>query len=65
MGFMNRKAHIGGVDISNDDVWRALDTMSRLAEQIDPESAEEIRVLLRPIRYGSANGSTSVKEGKN
>lgn len=61
-GFRNRLAHIGGRDFTDDDTWRALDTMSRLCEQIDPESAEEIRVLLRKSRYGSASGSTSVVE---
>ena len=62
VGFRNRTAHIGGVDFSDNDTWRALDTMSRLAEQIDPESSEEIRGLLRSSRYGSADGSTSVTE---
>lgn len=62
VGVRNKLAHIGGVDFSDDDTWRALDTMSRLAEQMDPESAEEIRGLLRTLRYGSANGSTMVTE---
>jgi len=57
--FRNRKAHIGGKDFSDNDTWRALDTMSRLAEQIDPDSSEEIRGLLRASRYGSAEGSVS------
>jgi hypothetical protein len=59
MGFRNKTAHIGGKDFSDDDTWRALDTMSRLCEQIDGESAEEIRGLLRISRYGSADGSTN------
>lgn len=45
-----------------DDTWRALDTMSRLCDQIDLESAEEIRALLRTSCYGSENCSTSVTE---
>ena len=61
-GVRNRLAHLGGDDFSDDDTWRALDTMSRLVDQIDPESAEEIRSLLRTSRYGSANGSTANKE---
>ena len=61
-GVRNRLAHLGGEDFSDDDTWRALDTMSRLVDQIDPESAEEIRSLLRTSRYGSANGSTANKE---
>jgi len=59
-GFRNKLAHIGGKDFSNDDTWRALDTMSRLCEQINSESTEEIRSALRKLRYGTENGSTSV-----
>ncbi|MBT9174251.1 MAG: hypothetical protein DDT21_02663 [Syntrophomonadaceae bacterium] len=71
----NKLAHIGGADFSDGDTWRALDTMARLCEQLDPENAEEIRGLLRASRYGSAVGSTAVvktsappatsKNGKN
>jgi len=61
-GVRNKLAHLGGDDFSDDDTWRALDTMSRLCDQIDPDSAEEIRSLLRASRYGSANGSTDVTE---
>ncbi|WP_165067758.1 Swt1 family HEPN domain-containing protein [Desulfovibrio sp. ZJ200] len=60
MGVRNRLAHIGAQDFSNDDTWRALDTMSRLCEQIAPDAVEEIRALLRKSRYGSAAGSTTV-----
>jgi len=62
MGTRNKLAHIGGNDFSDDDTWRALDTMSRLCDQIDPDSAEDIRSLLREFRYGSERGSTSVTE---
>jgi len=62
IGVRNKLAHLGGDDFSDSDTWRALDTMSRLCEQIDPEGAEEIRVILRTLRYGSANGSTAVNE---
>lgn len=62
VGVRNRLAHLGGEDFSNDDTWRALDTMSRLSEQIDSESAEEIRGILRTSRYGSVDGSTTIKE---
>jgi|HigsolmetaAR203D_1030402.scaffolds.fasta_scaffold02416_4 hypothetical protein len=62
MGVRNKLAHIGGQDFSDDDTWRALDTMSRLCEQIDAQSTEEIRSILREFRYGSANGSTTVVE---
>lgn len=59
-GVRNRWAHIGGQDFSDDDTWRALDTMSRLSEQLNADSTEAIRTLLREARYGSAQGSTSV-----
>lgn len=59
MGVRNRLAHIGAQDFSDDDTWRALDTMSRLCEQLDAERTEEIRALLRESRYGSAAGSTA------
>lgn len=59
MGVRNRLAHIGAQDFSDDDTWRALDTMSRLCEQLDAEKTEEIRATLRMARYGSANGSTA------
>jgi predicted AAA+ superfamily ATPase len=59
-GVRNRWAHIGGQDFSDDDTWRALDTMSRLSEQLNADSTEAIRALLREARYGSAQGSTSV-----
>ena len=61
--FRNKTAHIGGKDFTDDDTWRALDTMSRLMEQIDPDSAEEIRELHRTSRYGSAGGSMSLTKG--
>jgi len=62
IGVRNKLAHIGASDFTDDDTWRALDTMSRLCEQLDPENAEEIRGLLRTLRYGSVEGSTAVKE---
>ena len=62
IGVRNRLAHLGADDFSLDDTWRALDTMSRLCDQIDPGSSEAIRGLLRTSRYGSADGSTSATE---
>ena len=58
----NKNAHLKGKDFSDDDTWRALDTMARLCEQIDSESAEGIRSMARTFRYGSADGSTSITE---
>lgn len=62
VGVRNKLAHLGGEDFTDDDTWRALDTMSRICDQLDTESAEEIRKLLRSFRYGSENGSTTVTE---
>jgi predicted AAA+ superfamily ATPase len=62
VGVRNKLAHLGGVDFTDDDTWRALDTMSRLCDQIDSGSSEEIRGLLRASRYGNESGSTAVSE---
>ncbi|NLD52855.1 MAG: ATP-binding protein, partial [Clostridiales bacterium] len=61
-GVRNRLAHLGSGDFSQDDTWRALDTMSRLEDAINPEGAEQIRAILRELRYGSAHGSTAVTQ---
>jgi hypothetical protein len=60
MGVRNRLAHIGGEDFNDDDAWRALDTMSRLCEQLDAEKTEDIRAVLRHARHGASAGSTTV-----
>lgn len=56
-GTRNKWAHRGFDDMTDSDTWRALDTMSRLCEQISPEGAAEINKLLREVRYGSESGS--------
>ena len=58
-GTRNKWAHVGSQGFSTDDACRALDTMSRLCEQIDPDTAAEINVLLRKTRYGNEEGSTA------
>ena len=60
MGVRNKVAHSGSKDLKQDDAERALDTMARLCDDFDLESADEIRSLLRELRYGSSAGSTSV-----
>ena len=60
MGVRNKTAHAGTQDYTDNDTWRALDTMARLCEPLDSEAAEEINALLRESRYGSAAGSTQV-----
>ena len=43
----NRWAHAGLLDVADEDAWRALDTTTRLVEQIDAEAAERLRALAR------------------
>lgn len=62
MGVRNKVAHAGLKDFSDNDTWRALDTMARLCEPFDAEATEAINSLLRQSRYGSAEGSTQVIE---
>lgn len=58
-GTRNKWAHAGSQGISDKDTWRALDTMSLLAEQINPDCAATINELHRIARYGDAQGSTA------
>ena len=61
MGVRNDASHIGQQDFEARYAERALDTMALLSEGFeDPESTEQIRALYRQLRYGSAEGSTSV-----
>lgn len=62
LGVRNKVAHIGAADFTDNDTWRALDTMSRLCEPINMETTEDIRALLRESRYGSAAGSTATPD---
>lgn len=59
-GKRNDWAHKGIEDVTDSNAFRALDTMSRLAEQIDADAAADINAILRQVRYGSAEGSTAV-----
>ena len=56
----NKWAHAGLVDMADEDAWRALDTMTRLVEQMDAEATERLRALARSVRYGTEGPSTSV-----
>ena len=51
-------AHKGLQDATDEDAWRALDTMIRLVEQIDPEATEQLRELARTVRYRTEDSST-------
>ncbi len=55
----NRWAHKGLVDMADEDAWRALDTMTRLVEQVDSEATERLRALARTVRYGTEGPSTT------
>ena len=58
----NKWAHAGLVDMADEDAWRALDTMTRLVEQIDAEATERLRSMARTVRYGTEGPSTQVDE---
>ena len=60
MGIRNKVSHLGSQDMNKDDAERALDTMARLCAGFDLQGAEEIRTILRELRYGTSMGSTSV-----
>ena len=59
MGVRNKVAHSGSKDFSEDDTWRALDTIARLCDAFDDLAAEQIRGILRKVRYGSEQGSAA------
>ena len=55
----NKWAHPELLGMADEDAWRALDTMTRLVEQIDAEATERLRALARTVRYGTEGPSTS------
>ena len=57
----NKWAHKGLFDTADEDAWRALDTMTRLVEQIDSEATERLRTLARTVRYGTERPSTMAR----
>ena len=54
----NEWAHATGAGMDEDSAWRALDTMARLMEPIDLEITEELRKLMRLVRYKTEGAST-------
>ena len=58
----NKWAHPGFLDPSDDDTWRALDTMARLADRVEPDTATRLRALARTVRYGNEGPSTATGE---
>ncbi len=61
----NKWAHKGLLDMQEEDAWRALDTMTRLVEQIDAEAVERLRALARIVRYGAEGASTEAARGED
>ena len=57
----NRWAHAVQEDVSDEDAWRALDTMIRLVEPIDAKATASLRVLARTLRFGTSRTLPSTK----
>ena len=58
----NKWAHKGLLDVADEDAWRALDTMTRMVEQMNSEATERLRALARTVRYGTEGPSTTARE---
>ena len=59
----NRWAHPGPMDWTDEDAWRALDTMGRLVQQMDAGAAERLRTLAHMVRFRNAGSSTPANPG--
>ncbi len=62
IGVRNQKSHLVGADLASDFTWRALDTMTRVCEPIDPVVAKEILALRSTVdlsEYGQVGGSSA------
>lgn len=65
MELRNEVAHRGRQDMSRERTARGLETMALLLEAVDcREEAEDIRKLMRTVRYGSEDGSVAVEVAK-
>jgi hypothetical protein len=60
----NSLAHVSDKIMNDEDAARALDTMFRFMEPIDQENAEELRKLLRQVRYMTEKSSTDAAFSK-
>ena len=58
----NKGVHAGPVDLTDEDAWRALDTMIRLVEPIDAGAMQRLRTLARTVRFGTVEPSTLANE---
>jgi len=62
IGVRNQKSHLVGADLASDFTWRALDTMARVCEPIDPVVAKDILALRSTVdlsEYGQAGASSA------
>lgn len=59
MGVHNDVAHRGRGDMDQSKAARALETMALLCDTMDPLEAEDIRKLMRIVRFGSEDGSVA------
>jgi len=46
----NQWAHKGHADLPDDDAWRAIDSMERLSEEIEPKAAKRLQTLKKAMR---------------
>ena len=60
MGVRNTISHRGQGDLDQPYAERALDTMALLCQEIDPESAAEIRELYKEVRAKAEGGKVRV-----
>jgi hypothetical protein len=60
----NILAHTSDKAMNDDNAARALDTMSRFMEPIDQENTEELRKLLRQVRYKTEKSSVEGASSK-
>jgi len=61
MGVRNVTAHLGAKDLEQHTAERALDTMTLLCQEMDKQSAEEIRAIYQEVR-SRADGKTEPSE---
>ena len=62
IGCRHKLAHLKGTDFNDSDTWRALDTMTRLCEQIDNDAAETIRKMLYDFKEKDSAAATPMPE---
>ena len=61
----NRWAHVGRDDMTDEDAWRALDSVIRLLEPLDAGAAEPLRGLADAVRYGTEGAQAATSSAGN